>query len=74
MELLTWIVGFACLGHMAADLLSGIEKLSDKPFKCNMCMTYWLSIIPMLIAFGPIAILYAAIAAITSELIYKSIL
>lgn len=67
------IIGFACLGHLAADFLNGFEKLWDRPFKCNMCMTYWLSFIPFIFIYEGYGILYAAIASIVSELIYKQL-
>lgn len=73
MELLIHIIGFACLGHLGADFLSQYESLPDKPFKCNMCFTYWISIIFLIFTYGWNGMLIAAIAAILSELIFKKI-
>lgn len=73
MELILTILGFACIGHLAADFLSQFEKLWDKPFKCNMCLTYWTSLIPLIFMYEGYGILYAAVASITSEIIYKNI-
>lgn len=67
------IIGFASLGHLAADFLNGFEKLADKPFKCNMCMSYWLSFIPFIFIYGAVGLLYAATASIVSELIFRKL-
>jgi len=71
MELIINIIGAACFGHLAADFLTRFEWLPSKPFKCNMCLTFWLSIIPFMFLYDVWGILVASIAAITSELIYK---
>ena len=65
------IIGAAALGHLAADLASTIDRLPDKPFKCNQCMTFWLSIGPLMWLHGWEGMLMAACASIVSELIYK---
>lgn len=67
------IIGFACLGHIAADFLNTFEKLPEKPFKCNMCLTYYLSFIPFIFIYSGYGILYAAIASIVSEIIYRQL-
>lgn len=68
------ILGFACLAHLAADLISYLSpELPQKPWQCNMCMGWWLSFIPFIWQFGLIGILYAAITGIVSELIYRII-
>lgn len=71
MELIIHIIGFAALGHLAADFLSKFERLPDQPFKCNMCLTYWTSLPALIFIYGGTGLLVAAIAAILSELIYK---
>lgn len=68
------ILGAAALGHLAADFTERFAALPDKPFKCNMCMTWWLSILPFIYIYGYEGMLYTALAAITSELIYKTII
>ena len=67
------IIGFACLGHIVTDFIShwNLAKLPDKPFRCDMCMTYWISIIPLIMQFGFIGILYAAISSVTANTIFK---
>ena len=49
------------------------DDLPAKPFKCDMCLTYWMSVVPLCIQFGPVGILYAAIAGVTANIIYKYI-
>jgi len=71
MGILIQILGFACLGHLGADFMSQFEGLWDKPFKCNMCFSFWISILPFIFLYGWEGILLSAITAITSELIYK---
>jgi len=70
--ILLQILGFACLAHLAADMAQHF-KLPQKPFQCGMCMGYWLSFIPLIVQFGLMGILYAAMAGVTSELIYRII-
>lgn len=65
------ILGAACLGHLGADFLSQFDILPNKPFKCNMCLTFWLSIMPFIYIYGWTGLMMAALASITSELIYK---
>lgn len=65
------ILGFAALGHLGADLFSQFDRLPMKPLKCNMCLTYWIAVIPLTIQYGFDGPLVAAIAAITSETIYR---
>ena len=52
------IIGFACLGHLSADLMVTLDKEDD---------------LPLCIQFGPVGILYAAISAVTANIIYKYI-
>jgi hypothetical protein len=73
MSLLIQILGFACLGNLAADLNEQFEKLPMKPFKCSMCMGYWLSFIPFIWQFDLMGILYAAMTGIAAEILYRLI-
>jgi hypothetical protein len=67
------ILGFACLAHLAAEFFGSINlpEIPDQPFKCNLCMGYWLSVIPFVIQWGLIGFLLAAITGVASETIYK---
>jgi|TARA_R100000951_G_scaffold94548_1_gene83310 hypothetical protein len=68
------ILGMAAFGHLAADFLENFEWLPSKPFKCNQCLTFWLSIGPFMLEHGWIGFAMAGCAAITSELIYRILL
>ena len=74
METILSILGAAGLGHMAADFFYQFDRLPDKPMKCNMCMTFWLSVGPFIFLYGYEGILYAALAGIISELYLKILL
>lgn len=67
------ILGFAAIGHLTTDFISSfnLPELPDKPFRCDMCMAYWISIIPMMVAYGFEGILYSAISAVLANYIYK---
>lgn len=67
------IIGFACLGHIMADFLNNFEKLPDRPFKCNMCLSFWISLVPFIFIYEGNGILYAATASIVSELIFRKL-
>jgi hypothetical protein len=72
--ILLQILGFACLAHLIVDMITHFDlSLPEKPFKCEMCMGYWISIIPFMIQFGLVGILYAAISGVSANLIYKYI-
>ena len=67
------IIGFACLAHLAADFFEQFNTLWRKPFKCNMCMGFWLSLPTFILLYGGWAPLVAAITGVTSEVIYRLI-
>ena len=71
METLINILGAAALGHLGADFFERFESLPPKPFKCNMCLTFWLNIGPLVYIYGYDGLMMAACASIVSELIYK---
>lgn len=68
------IIGFASLGHLVVDLIETIDKknlLPQKPFKCDLCLSFYLSVLPFIDMYGFKGILAAAITGVTSELIFK---
>ena len=67
------IIGMACLGHIITDFLQQFERLPMKPFKCNLCLTTWITWVPAIYLYGIQGILVAAITGIISETIYKLI-
>ena len=64
----------ACIGHILADFLEQFDKLSNKPWKCNLCLTTWLTLLPAMVLYGWKGILVAAIAGVVSETIYKKLI
>lgn len=70
MEALLNIIGAACLGHLLADFNTHFN-LPQKPFQCDMCMSFWVSIIPFILIYGLSGLFYSAISAVLSNLIYK---
>jgi hypothetical protein len=71
MDLIFNILGAAALGHLGADFLNRYEWLPQKPFKCNMCLSFWLSITPFIFLYSGYGIWYAALSGIISELYFK---
>lgn len=71
MELIISILGAAGLGHLGADFLERFTWLPDKPFKCNLCLTFWINVIPFIFLYGYEGIFYVGLASIISELYYK---
>ena len=71
--MILFILGMASLTHLVTDLLQPLPELPNKPFKCNMCLGFWLSIIPASALYGWEGILVSAITGIVSETIYKHI-
>lgn len=69
------ILGFAALAHLLVDFIShfNLPELPDKPFRCDMCMAAWISVIPFVIQFGWMGVLYAAMSGVVANFIYKYI-
>ena len=67
------ILGLACLGHMIVDFLQNldIDFLNRKPFSCDMCLTFWISVGWLLAEYGLIGVPMAAISAILADLIFR---
>ena len=67
------ILGFAALANLGADFFSQFDRLPNKPFKCNMCLGFWLSIVPFIGLYGGEAPLVSAITGVLSETLYRLI-
>ena len=67
------ILGFAALAHLGADFLSQFDRLPNNPFKCNMCLGFWLSIGPFAALYGWQGGLLSAITGVMSETLYRLI-
>ena len=70
MEYILDIIGFACFGHMAVEFFTHMG-FTQKPFGCNLCLSFWVSLFPLVIMYGNYGFLLAAITGVTSEAIYK---
>lgn len=70
-DLIINILGAAALGFLGAEFLTRFEWLPDKPFKCNMCLTFWLTVVPFAYLYGYQGFLMAALAALISEIMYR---
>jgi len=75
METLIELLAFGSLAHLIVEFLQGTELnvFKHKPFSCNLCMGYWVSIIPFTYWYGFFGIALAATAGIVSDLIYKTL-
>jgi len=66
------ILGLACLAHIMVDFFQYLE-INFKPFNCNLCWGYWLSLFPMVIMYGGEGFLASAMCGVVSEVIYRVI-
>jgi len=64
------IIGFASLAHLIADFAQHFE-LPQKPFQCNLCVGYWISVVPFVVQWGLEGFLLAAITGVTSDALYR---
>ena len=73
MNLIIELIGYASLGHIVVDFINHLDlpEIPNKPFKCDMCFTTWYSILPLTIQYGLRGFLYAAIAGVLSDLIFR---
>lgn len=68
------LLGWACIAHLYVDLVSTVDTrntLPQKPFKCDLCMGFYLSVLPLLYTNGLVGILYAAIVGVTADFIFR---
>tara|TARA_R110000772_G_scaffold220488_3_gene330972 strand:+ start:1350 stop:1568 length:219 start_codon:yes stop_codon:yes gene_type:complete len=68
------IIGMASIGHLVVDFLQQFEELPNKPWKCNLCLTTWLTLFPAMWVYGWEGIFVAAIAGVVSETIYQKVI
>jgi hypothetical protein len=66
------IIGFAALAHLMVEFFQHLE-INTKPWSCNLCFGFWLSLLPMVIMYGGDGFLAAAMTGVTSEVIYRLI-
>ena len=68
------LLGWACVAHIAVDFITELdvkERLPIKPFKCDMCFGYWISVIPLVYSHGLNGFLYAGIVGILADVIFR---
>ena len=67
------LLGYACLTHIAVDFISSFDlpELPNKPFKCDLCMGYWLSVLPLMVTHDLRGIIYAGIVGVLADLIFR---
>ena len=67
------LIGYASLIHIIVDFINNLDlpEIPNKPFKCDLCMGYWLSIIPLMVTHGPRGILLAGIVGVLADLIFR---
>ena len=68
------LIALACLTHLIVDFIVTIdtkELLQMKPFKCDMCMGFWLTVVPLILVSGLIGVAYAAAVGVLADLIYR---
>lgn len=72
MAMIFSILGWACAAILVADFLQEMDvnnKLPQKPFKCVLCLGFWLSIFVNIYWFGAFGIVLSPISGIVAELL-----
>ena len=68
------LLGWASLAHLFVDLISTLDeadKIPNKPFKCDMCTGFWISVLPLIYSYDLSGVLYAALVGILADLIFR---
>jgi len=65
------IIGLAAFSHLAVEFFTSHLEINTKPFSCNLCMGFWVSLFPLVIQYGNDGFLAAALTGVTSEAIYS---
>lgn len=67
------LLGYASLIHIIVDFISNLDlpEIPNKPFKCDLCMGYWLSVLPLVVTHGARGILLAGIVGVVADLIFR---
>ena len=71
MEILFDLLALASLAHLIVEFNTDLQLIDRKPFTCNLCMGYWVALIPGMIDYGLWGIPFAALVGVLSEAIYK---
>jgi len=74
-NILILILGLASFANLIADFFTSNDtknQLPTKPFKCEKCLGFWISIIPFMWTYGFwMGFMYAAITSFMASYIYK---
>jgi len=74
MNIITQLIGWASIAHLVTDFIYYLDiKIPQKPFQCNLCMGWWISLFPLVYQYSADGFLYAAITGVLSELIWRII-
>ena len=68
------IIGFTALTHLVVDFINHLDvdnRLDNKPWKCDMCMGYWISLFPLTIQYGLQGILAASVVGVLSDVLFR---
>ena len=73
MNTLVLILGFACMAHLIVDFLQDLDwaPLNRKPFSCDMCTAFWISVPFLCGLHGWTGIPLAAITAVLADVIFR---
>ena len=74
MSIMLQMLGYAALTKIIIDFIEYMElELPEKPFKCDLCMGFWVSVVPFFIQAGFAGILYASMTGVLANYIYKKL-
>lgn len=74
MSIILQMLGFAALTKLVIDFIEYMDlSLPEKPFKCDLCMGFWISLVPFMLQEGLAGILYAAMTGVLANYIYKQL-
>lgn len=71
MELIIEILAWASLTHLIVQFFEDNNILQFKPFNCEKCLGFWLSVGPNFAFYGAKGILLSALIGVTADQIYK---
>ena len=64
------IIGLACLAYLITDMAVHFE-LPEKPFQCDMCVGFWISVGPLIYMYGFEGFCAAGLVAVLANIIFK---
>ena len=76
MNVIIQMLGFAALTKLVIDFIETLDTnlmIPERPFKCDLCMGFWVSLVPFMLQEGLAGILYAAMTGVLANYIYKKL-